>query len=232
MQVLAGTSGYAYKEWKGNFYPEDLPNAGMLAYYAGRLPTVEINNTFYRLPSQGVLLQWAEQVPQDFAFVLKASRRITHQKRLKNAAEPLEYLLTNAAVLERRLGPILFQLPPNMKQDVERLRDFLELFPAGLLAAFEFRHASWFEDEVYDALRERGAALVVADTDDGPTPLEQTAPFGYLRLRREQYDDGALRHWRDQVCSQSWERAFVFFKHEDAGAGPALAERFLGIAKG
>jgi uncharacterized protein YecE (DUF72 family) len=188
MQVLAGTSGYAYKEWKGSFYPEDLPNAGMLAYYAGRLPTVEINNTFYRLPSKDVLLQWAEQVPQDFAFVLKASRRITHLKRLKNAAEPL---------------------------------------PDGLMSAFEFRHASWFEDDVYGALRERHSALVVADTDDGTTPLQTTAPFGYLRLRREQYDDGALERWRDEVCSQSWERAFMFFKHEDAGAGPALAERFL-----
>jgi len=231
MQVLAGTSGYAYKEWKGSFYPEALPNAGMLAYYARRLPTVEINNTFYRLPSKDTLLKWAEQVPQDFAFVLKASRRITHMKRLKDAAEPLEYLLTNAAVLERKLGPILFQLPPNMKKDVERLRGFLELLPDGLLAAFEFRHASWFEDDVYEALRERACALVVADTDDGTTPLQRTAPFGYLRLRREQYDDAALERWRDEVCSQSWERAFVFFKHEDAGMGPALAERFLRAAR-
>ncbi len=231
MHVLAGTSGYAYKEWKGSFYPQALPHAGMLAYYAGRLPTVEINNTFYRLPSKDVILQWAEQVPQDFAFVLKASRRITHMKRLKDAAEPLEYLLTNAAVLERRLGPILFQLPPNMKKDVERLRGFLELLPDGLLAAFEFRHASWFEDDVYKALRERACALVIADTDDGATPLQRTAPFGYLRLRREQYDDAALERWRDEVCSQSWERAFVFFKHEDAGMGPALAERILRIAE-
>ena len=230
MQVLAGTSGYAYKEWKGSFYPKELANAGMLAYYASRLPTVEVNNTFYRLPSQSVLLQWAEQVPMDFAFVLKASRRITHERRLKNAAEPLEYLLTNAAALRQKLGPILFQLPPNMKKDMERLCGFLDLLPEGLMAAFEFRHPSWFEDDVYDALRARGRALVVADTDDGATPLQRTAPFGYFRLRREHYDDAALAHWRDQVRSQPWERAFVFFKHEDEGAGPALAERFLRIA--
>jgi uncharacterized protein YecE (DUF72 family) len=229
MRVLAGTSGYAYKEWKGSFYPDDLKNDGMLTYYAQHFHTVEINNTFYRLPSKTVLQQWADQVPDDFAFVLKASQRITHHKRLKNADEPLGYLLENAKVLGSRRGPILFQLPPNMKRDLERLHDFLELLPEGTEAAFEFRHVSWFDKDVYAALRRRHAALCVADTDDGTPAMEATAPFGYLRMRREQYDDAELRSWAEWVQEQAWDRAFVFFKHEDEGAGPALAKRFLSL---
>ncbi len=230
MQVRAGTSGYAYKEWKGSFYPKDLPNDHMLRFYAERFRTVEINNTFYRMPSERVLGQWAAQVPDDFAFVLKASRRITHERRLKHCDEPMSYLVTTARALGSQLGPMLFQLPPNLKQDVPRLETFLELLPRGWQAAFEFRHASWFDDATCDALRARNAALCVADTDDADPPLVATASLGYLRLRRERYTKAALRRWATWIGDQAWERAFVFFKHEDQGAGPALAQQFLDIA--
>lgn len=232
MRILAGTSGYAYKEWKGSFYPADLPNDQMLSFYARQFDTVEINNTFYRLPSSKVLLQWADQVPPDFKFILKASQQITHRKRLKGAEEPLSYLLQNASLLESRLGPILFQLPPNLKQDLPRLTDFLAVLPESTQAAFEFRHRSWFADDVYDALRQRGAALCVADTEDETPAKVATAGFGYLRLRREHYAPEQLSAWADWVRAQNWETAFVFFKHEDAGAGPALATQFLEIVGG
>jgi uncharacterized protein YecE (DUF72 family) len=227
MRVLAGTSGYSYKEWKGSFYPEKLANDQMLRFYGEQFETVEINSTFYRLPSEKVLVQWAEQVPEGFRFVLKASRRITHQHRLKDAGDPLAYLLRNASVLGDKLGPTLFQLPPNLKKDLDRLQAFLALLPNRWPAACEFRNASWFDDEVYEALRERNVALCVADTEDGETPFVTTGSRGYLRLRREAYDDKELASWAERVAAQPWEEAFVFFKHEDAGAGPALARRFL-----
>jgi uncharacterized protein YecE (DUF72 family) len=231
MRVLAGTSGYAYKEWKGHFYPKDLKNDDMLTYYAQHFQTVEINNTFYRLPSKSVLQQWANRVPAAFAFALKASQRITHRKRLKDADEPLGYLLQNAQVLGDRLGPILFQLPPNMKKDLERLHGFLELLPRGTDTAFEFRHPSWFEEEVYTALRVHDVALCVADTEEGTPVTEATASYGYLRLRRERYDDAELGSWAEWVSRQDWARAFVFFKHEDEASGPALAKRFLALTE-
>ncbi|HEY6554929.1 MAG TPA: DUF72 domain-containing protein [Vicinamibacteria bacterium] len=230
MQVLVGTSGYSYKEWKGTFYPEDLKAAGMLHYYAERLGTVEINNTFYRMPTDSVLAHWAEQVPEGFTFVLKGSQRITHMKRLKDVADPVDYFFRTAATLGAKLGPVFFQLPPNFKKDVPRLRDFLALLPPDRAVAFEFRHESWFDEEVYAALREKGAALCAADTDesgDEGAPIVATASWGYLRLRRAEYDDAALRAWIDRVHAQPWERAFVFFKHEDAGKGPAMAARFV-----
>jgi uncharacterized protein YecE (DUF72 family) len=226
MQVLTGTSGYSYKEWKGSFYPEDLASDDMLRFYGEQFRTVEINNTFYRMPSEKVLVQWGERVPDGFRFVLKASRRITHMQRLKNVDDPLSYLVNNASVLGAKLGAMLFQLPPNMKQDLERLGEFLDLLPKGWPAAFEFRHQSWFDEAVYEALRSKGAALCIADTDDGETPLVPTGNIGYVRLRREAYDDDALREWAARITSQPWEQAFVFFKHEDAGVGPALARRF------
>lgn len=229
MQVLAGTSGYSYKEWKGHFYPQDIKNDGMLAYYAQHFRTVEINSTFYRLPSENVLQQWADRVPEDFAFALKASQQITHRKRLKDAGEPLGYLLRNAQVLGPRLGPILFQLPPNMKRDIERLHSFLELLPEETEAAFEFRHQSWFEEDVYTALRVHGVAMCLADTEEVTPVTEATAPYGYLRLRREVYDDAELGSWAEWIQRQDWDRVFVFFKHEDAGSGPKLARRFLGL---
>ena len=226
MRIRAGTSGWSYKEWKGHFYPEKLAAKDMLRYYAERFPTVEVNNTFYRMPNLTTLEGWAAEVPEDFSFVLKASKRITHDRRLKDVQDSVEYLLRTAGTLGSKLGPFLVQLPPNMKKDVPRLRDFLALMTAR--AAFEFRHASWHDDEVYDALRERGAAWCVADTGEpGDPPFVSTADWGYLRLRRVVYEDADLKSWADRVRGEPWNEAFVFFKHEDAGTGPKLAARFL-----
>ena len=218
MQIHVGTSGYSYREWKGSFYPEDLKNADMLRFCAERFSSVEINNTFYRMPKATMLEGWAEQVPPAFLFVLKASQQITHRKRLKEAGEPLDYLLKTASVLGERLGPVLFQLPPYFRKDVARLRDFLALLPERHPAAFEFRHETWADDEVRDALRERNAALVCADTEDSGedgAPIVPTADWGYLRLRRCDYTDAELAPWADRIRAQPWQRAFVFFKHED-----------------
>jgi uncharacterized protein YecE (DUF72 family) len=227
MRIRVGTSGYSYKEWKGTFYPADLQDSQMLRYYAGRLSTVEINNTFYRMPTEKLLVGWADQVPPGFSFALKAPRRITHEKRLQDAGDEVSYLLRTASVLGERLGPLLFQLPPFLKKDLTRLLDFLSLLPPGARAALEFRNASWFDDEVYEALRSRNVALVVSDADEQkPPPLVPTAKFGYLRLRREAYDDRALESWTRWTSDQAWEEAHVFFKHEDAGTGPRLAARF------
>ena len=200
MNLLAGTSGYSYKEWKGSFYPEDLAAKDMLRFYGGKLPAVEINATFYRMPSTSVL----------------------------DAAEETGYLLDTSKALGERLGVILFQLPPYLKKDVERLEEFLALLDGGPRAAFEFRHASWHDDEVWAALRARDCALCVADTGDADaTPFVSTASWGYLRLRAPEYSDAELDAWAERVGSQSWSDAFVFFKHEDEGAGPALAAKFL-----
>lgn len=227
LRVFAGTSGFSYKEWKGSFYPEDLPAARMLSYYAGRLPAVEINNTFYRMPKPALLQSWSAEVPDSFRFVLKASQRITHFKRLKDAGAEVAYFFGVAAVLGERLGPALFQLPPNLKKDLPRLETFLATLPSGTRSAFEFRHASWFEDDVFAALRASGAALCVAEDEELATPLVATADWGYLRLRRQDYGDEAVAAWAEKVRVQSWTEAYVFFKHEDAGAGPRLAAQFL-----
>ena len=227
MRVLAGTSGFSYKEWKGSFYPDDLPAERMLAYYAERLPAVEINNTFYRMPKPALLESWAAEVAPEFRFVLKASQRITHFKRLKETGSEVEYFFGAASTLGDRLGPVLVQLPPNLKKDLPRLEAFLATLPAGARPAFEFRHASWFEEDVFTALRTKGAALCVAEDEELATPLVSTAGWGYLRLRRQDYDDAAVAAWADRVRGQSWSEAYVFFKHEDAGAGPRLAAQFL-----
>jgi len=228
MQVRVGTSGWSYKEWKGHFYPEKLAAKDMLRYYAERFPTVEVNNTFYRMPNPATLESWSAEVPKDFAFVLKASKRITHDKRLKEVADSVDYLVRTAAALGPKLGPFLVQLPPNMKKDVPRLRDFLALLEPPARAAFEFRHVSWFDDEVYGALRERGAAWCVADTgEEGDPPFVSTADWGYMRLRRVAYGESDLRSWADRIRGQSWGEAFVFFKHEEAGTGPKLAAQFM-----
>ena len=231
MRVLAGTSGFSYKEWKGSFYPEDLPASRMLAYYAERLPAVEINNTFYRMPKPALLEGWSAEVPESFRFVLKASQRITHFKRLKEAGSDVEYFFEVAAVLGDRLGPALFQLPPNLKKDLPRLAAFLETLPPERRAAFEFRHASWFEDDVFEALRTKGAALCIAEDEELATPLVATANWGYLRLRRQDYDDAAVGAWAGKVKQQNWSEAYVFFKHEDAGSGPRLAAQFLELIR-
>lgn len=203
----------------------------MLRYYAERFSTVEINNTFYRTPLESTLLHWAEAVPDGFTFVLKASQRITHMKRLKDVGPELGYFLQAASVLGDKLGPTLFQLAPNMKKDLARLTDFLALIPRTWRAALEFRHVSWLDDEVYDVLRSHNAALCIADTEDETTPFIRTAEWGYLRLRRIEYAEADLALWAQRVGAQSWDEAFVFFKHEDEATGPALAARFLEMAK-
>ncbi len=236
VRLLAGSSGFAYKPWKGPFYPADLPDAEMLAYYAARLPAVEINNTFYRLPKADMLENWAGQTPENFRFILKASRRITHIQRLKEVGELLDYLFTTAASLGQRLGPLLFQLPPHMKKDLDRLRIFLDQVPPERRVALEFRNASWFEDDVFDLLRAHDAALCVAETGGGdddedeasePVPLVATASWGYLRLRREDYTDADLEAWAARIAAQTWSDAYVFFKHEDTGAAPRTALRLM-----
>jgi uncharacterized protein YecE (DUF72 family) len=231
MRLWVGTSGYSYKQWKGSFYPEDLAEKDMLRFYGERFPTVEINNSFYRMPSSSVLARWSEEVPKEFAFVLTAPRRITHEKRLKDTGDDVSFLFETASVLGSKLGPTLFQLPPFSKRDLPKLQEFLNALPAGARVALEFRHASWFTDEVYEMLRSRRVALCVADTDDeGETPLIPTTSWGYLRLRRQDYGDADLRLWARKVQQQSWKESFVFFKHEDEGKGPKLAKRFIELS--
>ena len=231
MKFHVGTSGYSYKEWRGNFYPEKLPAKEMLSYYASRLPAVEINNTFYRLPQRSMLENWKEQVPANFRFSIKASQRITHFKRLKDVDDETKYLLDTASVLEDRLGVVLFQLPPNMKKDLPRLETFLNCLPDPTHAAFEFRHDSWLDDEIREVLRAKDCALVVSDTDEKPlTQIVSTASWGYLRLRRTNYEEKDLVEWMKRVQNEKWSDAFVFFKHEDEGIGPKLAAQFLKLA--
>jgi uncharacterized protein YecE (DUF72 family) len=224
MRVLTGTSGYSYKEWKGSFYPEDLPAEEMLRYYASKLSAVEINNTFYRMPRSEVLARWAEQVPDGFRFGLKASQQITHRRRLKDAADPVAYFFKVAATLGDRMGPVLFQLPPNLRKDLSRLADFLAVLPPASRCAFEFRHESWFEEDVFEALRSRGCALCVAEDEDLATPWVATAGWGYLRLRRQDYGEEDLRDRAGKLLAQPWSEAYVFFKHEEGGTGPKLAK--------
>ncbi len=232
MRILAGTSGYSYPAWKGKFYPADLPASRMLAAYATRLPAVEVNATFYRMPRPQTLAAWRAQVPDGFVLALKAPQRVTHVKRLSGAEEEVSRFLGAAAELGGVLGPVLWQLPPSLRRDLPRLRDFLALLPRGGRAAFEFRHDSWHDDAVLEALREAGAALCVADDEVRTTPLAATAPFGYLRLRRPDYDDAALAGWAERVKAQPWGEAFVFFKHEDEARGPDYALRFAAAAAG
>lgn len=231
MRVLAGTSGYAFKEWKGSFYPADLKDAGMLGYYATRFPTVEINNTFYRMPRENVLQDWASQVPETFTFAIKASQRITHHARLKpESKELVYYLLKNTEVLGARLGPVLFQLPPNMKKDIDRLRAFLEFLPAGRRFTIEFRNSTWFEEDVVDALRARDVAMTIIDQDDFVTPPISTASWGYVRLHRFDYDAKSLADWAVRIKEQGWSDAYVYFKHDEGeGSGPPAVDAFLEI---
>jgi uncharacterized protein YecE (DUF72 family) len=227
MNLYTGTSGFAYKEWKGAFYPDKIKNDDMLSFYASHFRSVEINNSFYRMPAEKTLLQWIAEVPPEFRFVLKAPQRITHFTRLKEESkEPLDFFLKTAAVMGAQLGPLFFQLPPNMKLDLPRLQSFLSWLPAGLRVAFEFRNAAWFDDGVYDALRSVNASLCIADTDDLETPRVATADWGYVRLRRVEYSDSDIAQWAGWTASQKWSDAFVFFKHEDAGTGPRLAKSF------
>lgn len=227
MKLYVGTSGYSYKEWKGPFYPEDLPDKEMLSYYGNRLPSVEINNTFYRMPKAEMLENWAAQVPEDFHFVLKASKKITHTKPLNEKADETEYLFKTVRALADKLGPILMQLPPYLRKNTELLRDFLTLIPDDIRCTFEFRHRSWFEEEVYELLRTKACALCCSDTDkEELSHLVQTADWGYFRLRKQDYSDDELSRWVERIKAMNWREAFVFFKHEDEGAGPKLAAKF------
>jgi uncharacterized protein YecE (DUF72 family) len=231
MRMLAGTSGWSFKEWKGSFYPKGLAQEDELGYYAGKFPTVEINNTFYRMPKESVLMDWAAKVPPTFRFAIKASQRITHHGRLKDVADSVEYLTRMMSVLEDRRGPTLFQLPPNLKKDVPRLRDFLEVLPRRWKAAFEFRHESWFDDEVFETLRARDQALCIADHDDFQTPVMTTATWAYARLHRLTYDDAAISAWSERLEALPVEELYVFFKHDEtAGSGPSAAEAFTRAA--
>lgn len=231
MKLHVGTSGYSYKEWKGSFYPEKLPAKEMLSYYASRLSAVELNNTFYRLPQPAMVESWKTQVPDHFAFSVKASQRITHFKRLKEVEAETKYLLETVSGLDDRLGVVLFQLPPNMKKDTERLASFLKHLPAGTPAAFEFRHPTWFDEDVLKLLSSQNRALCVSDTDDLPvTHIDKTADWGYLRLRRVSYSEEDLTEWIRQIKAQQWKTAYVFFKHEDEGTGPKLAAQFISLA--
>ena len=223
MQVFAGTSGYSFRAWKGSFYPADLPAADMLTHYASRLGAVELNNTFYRMPRRSVVEAWAAAVPPAFRFAVKASRRITHQKRLRDVAEEVGFQLRQTAPLGERLGALLFQLPPQLRRDTALLEDFLELLPAGTPAALEFRHASWFVDEVYDVLAGRGLAVVTADEDGGTLAPVRTTDWGYLRLRRASYTEADLDRWAEAMQDLGWTHAFAFFKHEEPEIGPVLA---------
>jgi uncharacterized protein YecE (DUF72 family) len=233
MSLYVGTSGYSYKEWKGSFYPEKIPAKEMLRFYAERLSTVEINATFYRMPQPTMLENWKEQVPGGFRFSLKAPQRITHFKRLKEVDEETKYFLETASVLGDQLGVMLFQLPPNMKKDLPRLEAFLAQLPLATSAAFEFRHPTWFDDDVLDVLRSHNSPLVVSDTDDMPTThIDKTADWGYLRLRRVNYSPENLTEWVRRIRDQNWKETFLFFKHEDAGTGPRLAAEFLQLASG
>ncbi len=225
-RLWAGASGYAFKAWQGSFYPEDIKPDAMLAWYAQRLPTVEINNTFYRMPKVTVLEHWAQATPAAFRFSIKASRRITHSARLAAvaAAEAVDYLYINLAALGPKRGPVLFQLPPFLKKDLGRLKEFLQLLPEGHRAAFEFRHDSWFDDDVYALLRTAGASLCLAEREDtAPPPLVETATWGYVRLRLEHYSPADLAAWAKRLEATQWEDVYVYFMHEPTAPGYAAA---------
>ncbi len=231
MKIYVGTSGFAYKEWKGRFYPEKISPQEMLRFYSGRLNTVEINNTFYRMPKENVLTSWAEQVPGGFVFALKAPQVITHLKRLRDVSEETEYFLRTLSVLARKLGPVLFQFPKSFRADQSALQNFLGLIPDGGNYAFEFRNPPWLSDEILNLLHKKGSSLCIADTDENPAnEIIPTAPWGYLRLRRSDYTDADLSKWLERIRSQKWKKAFIFFKHDDEAKGPAtgpeMATRF------
>lgn len=236
MRLHVGTSGYNFPEWRGSFYPPKLSSAKWLEFYAQQLGTVEINYSFYRTPTAKTVAGWDAATPESFTFVLKAPQRITHIARLKNIDDSLRFFVGTIRNLNAKLGAVLFQLPPNFKKDLARLSDLLTQFPTDVRAACEFRHASWWSDDVYDLLRATNTALCVADTEEGTTPLVATADFGYLRLRDEGYAGDSLREWVEKVqalgMGSAWTDAYIFFKHEEKGMGPRLAREFLALAAG
>jgi len=230
MKIYVGTSGYGYKEWKGRFYPERISPEEMLRFYSERLGAVEINNTFYHMPKENVLASWAEQVPDDFVFALKAPQVITHLKRLRNVDAETEYLFRSLSALGGKLGPVLFQFPKSFRADRNALEDFFSLIPGNVSCAFEFRSPSWLDVGILDLLREKGCSLCIADVDEQPAnEIISTASWGYLRLRRSDYTDADLSQWMERILSQEWKRVFVFFKHEEEAKGPEMAMRFREI---
>ena len=230
-RLFAGASGYSFKEWKGDFYPDKMKPEEMLAWYSARLPTVEINNTFYQMPKAAVLENWAKTTPENFRFSIKASRRITHMARLKpTATESVNFLYTTLAALGAKRGPVLFQLPPMLKLDLPRLVEFLHVLPDGHRAAFEFRNDSWFTDDVYVALKDAGAALCISEREDNaPPPMVVTAPWGYVRLRLETYSDDELQDWAAKLAAAEWNDVYVYFMHEPTA--PAYAQTLMKFAE-
>jgi len=229
-QVFVGTSGYNYPEWRGTFYPEKFSTDKMLAYYAERFPTVEINYTFYRMPTEKLLSGWAAGTPEHFTFTLKAPRRITHDAKLQRCEDITQAFCRTARTLGSKLGVLLFQLPPTLKKNAAVLRAFTELLPEDLRAAFEFRHPSWFDDEVFEVLRSRGVALCVADSEKLSAPVEITADYAYFRLRDEGYQQADIERWASVIGTlQSVKDAFVYFKHEEQGLGPEFAKRLMAL---
>lgn len=229
MALLVGTSGFAFKEWKGPFYPEKCKDVEMLPAYAARLPTVELNNTFYRMPQEKSFLDWAAKVPESFRFSVKANQRITHHAQLLDVGELVGHLVQAVSALGERLGPTLFQLPPFLKRDLPRLEAFLDVLPRNFRAAIEFRHPSWLDDEkTFELLRSRGVTLCISDLEKSRTPLVATTDWGYLRLHRFDYDDAALTEWAERVRTLPWKEGVVYFKHDlTPGSGPLLAEAFI-----
>jgi len=228
VRLRVGTSGYNYPEWKGTFYPKDLPASKMLAYYVERFTTVEINNTFYRMPNPKAVAGWGAAAPAGFTYVLKAPQKITHFSRLRDVDQPLGFFCETAQTLGDKLGPLFFQLPPNFKKATDRLADVLAKLPPALRVAFEFRHESWFDDEVYDAMRERDIAMCIMEQDDFKCPVISTASWGYLRLHKLDYDAAALSQWAKCVTGQTWKDAYVFFKHDEGeGSGPPAVATFV-----
>jgi uncharacterized protein YecE (DUF72 family) len=231
MKAWIGTSGFQYAEWKGNFYPEDLPTAKMLPFYAEQFSSTEINYTFHRIPAAKTIENWNKLTPSKFRFALKAPQKITHWSKLRDCADTMRYFCDVVSALGEKLGPVLFQLPPNFKKDAFILADFVNGLPTGLRGAFEFRHESWFGDDVWEILKSRNVALCIAETEEFATPKVATADYGYLRLRREDYAKTDVERWAEFAREQSerWSDAFVYFKHEAAGIGPKLAKHMMEI---
>jgi uncharacterized protein YecE (DUF72 family) len=229
MTVWVGTSGYNYPEWRGSFYPEKFSTAKMLPYYAERFQTVEINYTFYRTPNKKILDGWNHETPDRFKLTLKAPKRITHDARLRDCADRVRYFLDTAATLGPKLGALLFQLPPYFKKDLPVLDAFLDAFPPQVCAAFEFRHLSWLDEEVFARLRAKNLALCVADSEKLSTPVEITADYGYFRLRDEGYTPDDIARWARVIHEKTADCSdvFVYFKHEEAGKGPEFARQLL-----
>jgi uncharacterized protein YecE (DUF72 family) len=234
MNHWIGTSGFQYAEWKGTFYPEDLPTSKMLAFYTESFSTTEVNYSFRRIPSPKTIQNWYEGTPEHFKFSLKAPQKVTHFAKLKNCGDTMQYFCQVITDLETKLGPVLFQLPPAFKKDTSLLAAFLEEVPAGLRAAFEFRHPSWFDEEVFAVLNAKNIALCINESADLSAPVVATADYGYLRLRREDYTEADMRRWATAIQDKQdvWPDVFVYLKHEESGTGPRLAKQLMGMLGG